>query len=49
VLQVLPWAHRFVDEVLLPPAEAVAVERARSWFFTRLDDLVRDLHEGRAS
>ena len=45
VLQVVPWAHRFVDDVLLSPAAAAEVEEARSWFFARLDDLVRDLLE----
>jgi hypothetical protein len=45
VLQVVPWPHRFVDDVLLLPAEATEVEEARRWFFNRLDDLVRDLRE----
>ncbi len=45
VLQVVPWAHRFVDDVILSPAEARDVDEARSWYFARLDDLVRDLQE----
>ena len=45
VLQVVPWPHRVVDDVLLTPEEARDVEDARRWFFIRLDDLVRDLRE----